>query len=120
MSTQEVVHAEPVLGSLNLARVSRADGVDRIGPNNTGFEIAHMTPEFQAAGIVQAWIETQISECGRGEISLVAEVVDGQQGAYSIERGVARESGFQIRRDESRLPIVRVHHGGSKDAARNT
>ena len=49
---QQIVHTEPVLGSLNLTRIGWAHRVDGVGPDDAGFEIAHKIPEFQAAGIV--------------------------------------------------------------------
>src|SRR6476646_6273138 len=119
MSTQEIVHAEPILGSLNLAGVSGADRVDGVGPDNARFEIAHVTPEFQATGIVEARIQAKIRKRRGWKISLVAEIVDGQQGAHAIEGGVTGKGGSQIRSDESRLPIVRVDHVRTEDVARD-
>ena len=79
MDSKQIVHAEPVLGSLNLARVGRADRVDGIGPDDAGLEKTHLIPEFQAAGMVESRIQAQIRKRGRGKISLVAQIVDGQQ-----------------------------------------
>ena len=105
---QGAIEAEAVLGRLDLARVGRADGVEGVGEGDAGLDVADPAVEFQAAGVVEGRVERGVGERGTGEESLVAEIVDGEEGAAR-----RRRSGRSRRWSGGRRGRVRTASRGS-------
>ena len=105
-------HAESL--GLDLACVSRADGRDRVGVDQSGLE------EVDSAGVQVVLVE----KVGPGsepefvddrgiENSLVADVVDRQQVSAGVEQAVPLVSRARLERQEAGVPIVGVEYVGA-------
>ena len=59
---QGAIEPEAVLRSLDLAGVSGAHSIERVGECDTAFDVADAAEEFQAAGVKERWIERGVGQ----------------------------------------------------------
>ena len=57
---KQPIHAEPELGGLDFARISRADRVDRVRPDNAGLQEIEAAEELQSLRMKQPGVETEV------------------------------------------------------------
>src|ERR1700689_4176341 len=87
--SQESIQTKSVFRRLNLARVALANRAYSIAPVDAGLQEIDAAEKFQLRRIQQLGIERDFGQHLRAEDSLVAEVVNGQQGLDAKESRVA-------------------------------
>src|SRR5580698_9708852 len=114
---QQAVHTKTEFGGLDFAGIGRADGVDRIRPNDAGLQEIEAPEEFQSLRVEQPGVETEVGDSGGRKASLVSEVMDGQDTTDPEKRRIQRETLADIHRQQSRLPIVRMKNVRAENGA---
>ena len=111
---QDAIQCEAQLRRLDLARVGRAHGRDRIAQQNATFEQVDVAEKLQAAGREEAAVQAYLGQRRRRKQPLVTEVVDGQHHRQAHERRVAGKHGALEDRDQRGLPVVAVDDVGAE------
>src|SRR5262249_3105648 len=112
--------AEPEFRRLDLTRVRRADGVDRVGPDDTSFQKTEPAVEFEPFRIIERRIEPEIGDRRGGENFPDPEVVNRKHALRAEKRWIAREARSEIAGEQSGLPVVRVKYVRPEDISRDT
>ncbi len=109
-------HTEPVVQRAahrlgrDFARVTRADGRDRVCENDSGFETIHLPVKFRAVHVEKIlWQVCQRKRAGRKN-SLIREVVDCQAGRRRIHPAFRAFLVQHQRRHKRGLPVVNVDY----------
>ena len=102
------VEAEGVLGRLDLGGVGAADRGHPIGEDQAGLEEVELLIVLELHRVEQRPVEAGQLEIEVPERALVGDVVDREHAARGGQH--IEEAAFEQRRDQSGLPVVRVHH----------
>ena len=109
------VESEAVAGRENLLCVGGADGGYHVGAHDAAFEEVQTVVEFEAEVIEVIPSEPGPVEISLVEVALVADIVNGEDGACAAELLIAGiERGAEVDAAERGVPVVRVQDVGSE------
>ncbi len=117
--TQRAVQAESEFGRLDFARIRGANRAQPVGERDAAFDVADVAEELHAVGTIHTGGQGHIRQRGLGKQPLVAQVVDGEQGADAQIGRVRGRRRAQIGRHQSRLPVVAMEDLGAEQIARH-
>jgi hypothetical protein len=104
----DAVEAERVLGTLDLERIRRRDGVDELRENGAALQVAHPAVVLKRVGAAEIPGQAEHSDRVHPELALVGDVVDREHARGPVERRVVPVEGLQVHGHEPRLPVVGV------------
>jgi hypothetical protein len=101
---------------LDLARVARADGGDRVGELQAGLEHRQLAPELDAVHAAPVVRHAQQRRRWPWEHALERQVVDGDDAGRRRLVRQDRARARQVQRRHAAGPVVGVHHVGGPAA----
>ena len=107
--TKDAVKAVTVFRSLDLAAVAVGDGGDDIGEDHAALEQSDGAVKLQGLHTIKLRRQAEKFQQRRRKVPLIAEIVDGEEGAGGGEAGVVTKDGAEKDRQESALPVIAVN-----------